>query len=74
MNEREPIQSYDDATVWYFEDSAETPENPERNGYETRHQVRHEGGVDIFPNWVVLTGAPGETWVPREYVEHISSL
>lgn len=38
------------------------------------YEVKHEGGIEIYPNWVRLTGGPTRSWIPREQVEGVSEL
>lgn len=50
-----PIREIDSAVVWYHEDAG---------------RVKHEGGADIYPNWVRFSG-PMTQWIPRERVEGV---
>lgn len=54
----EPIGTYENATVWYFE------------GEERDIKCKHEGKVELYPSWVRLV-TPIGTWVPRERVEQV---
>lgn len=61
--EYEPIYEIRDGTCRYYEGEP---------GEE--YEVTHEGGIEIYPNWVRLTGGPARKWVPRERVEGVSEL
>jgi hypothetical protein len=49
------LSTLSSAVVWYHEEGG---------------RVKHEGGVDIYSNWVKLHG-PMSQWVPRERVEGV---
>jgi hypothetical protein len=55
----EQLKDLEDGTVWYFEDA------------EMENSTKHEGRVEIRPNWVVLKGLAITSWVPRERVEQV---
>jgi len=60
MTDREPITTIDDGVVWYYE-------GPDDADLKTRH----EGRIEVYPNWVRLGGLGIPTWVPRERVEQV---
>jgi len=56
----EPLVAIDDGIVWYFE------------GEDRDHKIKHEGQIEVYPNWVRLGGGLGvPSWVPRERVEQV---
>jgi hypothetical protein len=50
-----PLREISDGVVWYSEGDDRT---------------KHEGQVELFPDWVRLGGSI-PTWVPREKIEEV---
>jgi len=59
----EPIETYDSATVYYWE-SRDGDESPVRS-----EDVR----VEIYPGWVCISD-PTAFWVPRERVQGVHTV
>ena len=56
MTDQEPIATLDGA-CWYYEGPV---------GEQVK--TRHEGKIEVYPNWVYLGAGH---WVPRERVEQV---
>jgi hypothetical protein len=54
----QPIREIEDGVVWYHEG-------------ETDAKTKHEGKIEVYPNWVRLGGLMINSWVPRERVEQV---
>lgn len=54
----EPLVSLEAAVAWYFE------------GADADVEVKHEGRVEVYPDWIRL-GGPVAAWIPRERVGEV---
>jgi hypothetical protein len=55
----ESLVEIEDGVVWYFE------------GEDAALKGKHEGPIEVYPNWIRLGGLGISTWVPRERVEQV---
>lgn len=55
----EPLVEIEDGVVWYFE------------GEDAGLKGKHEGRIEVYPDWVRLGGLAVPAWVPRERVEQV---
>jgi hypothetical protein len=71
--DRAPLATFENATVWYYEAAAAAPvPEPDHLEASRRSPTRHEGPVEIYDSWVRLGGLGARHWVPRETVEGVS--
>jgi hypothetical protein len=55
-----PFKRIENGVVWFVE------------GEDADLQGKHEGPIELYPDWVRLVGTGGiPTWVPRERVEQV---
>ena len=55
----EPLVAIDDGIVWYFE------------GEDRNHKIKHEGQIEVYPDWVWIGDLAVPAWIPRERVEQV---
>lgn len=55
----EPLIEIEDGVVWYFE------------GESANSKTKHEGHIEVYPDWLRLVGMAVPAWVPRERVEQV---